>query len=202
MGSSLATLAAAAYRTAYRARGIRSKRPVIAWLQAGRVTLLSEPSVLLTGPTETRFHRAGNGPPLVLLFAAGPAEPLAAALFAGLCAQFRVIAPVLPDGVGDAVPLSRWLRDLLDGIGVERPWVVADEPLAGAVLAVMMAAPGRIGGAVAIGRDHAEAAETVADHLDRSGRDLALILVDDRADPARAAAEAVVCIRALLAPGR
>ena len=162
---------------------------------------IDDAAVLQVGAVETRYHRGGRGPALVLLMAGGRAGPLGGALFDALCARFRVVAPVPPPEVGAAVPASRWLRDLLDGLGVERPLVVADEPLAGAVLAVMLAAPGRVGGAVALGRDHAEAVEAVVDHLDRSARELALVLIDDAADPRRSAADAADRIAAVLAPG-
>lgn len=166
-------------------------------------------AALHAGPIETHYHRAGHGPALLLLFAQGLDDPLGAALFHGLSAHFRVILPMVPAAVqgaatpgGAPVPASRWVRDLVDGLGLDRPGVVADEPFAGAVLAVMLAAPGRVGGAVAIGRDHAAAVEAIEDHLDHSGRALAVILVDDTLDVAASGAEAVPRIVAILAPAR
>src|SRR5688572_22268608 len=89
-------------------------------------------AVLQTGTIETHYLRAGAGAPLLLLFQTALTDTLAAALFAQLSTRYRVVAPRVPAGVGGAgMPLSRWLRELVDGLGFVQPTAIADETLAG-----------------------------------------------------------------------
>lgn len=151
-------------------------------------------AVLQTGATETSYHRAGVGPPVLLLYAAALADPLGAALFAALATEFRVIAPVLPPGVGVAggVAVSRWLRDLIDGLGLERPGVIADAWFAGPLLGFVLMDRARVGGVAAVCRDHVDPHHdgAVEDELARSAHRLMVVLVDAARAPAAAAAEA------------
>lgn len=113
-----------------------------------RPSLFDGPPVLQTGTTETQYRRAGHGPPVLLLFAEGSADELGAHLFDRLAAGFRVIAPTCPAGV----EIADWLRDLIEGLGLIRPAIVADEPFALASLGLSMQEPDRVGAVVVIAR--------------------------------------------------
>lgn len=151
-------------------------------------------AVLQTGPTETAYHRAGVGPPILLLFAQALVDPLGAALFAALAAEFRVIAPELPPGIGVAggVAVSTWLRDLIDGLGLERPAVIADAWFAGPLLGFVLMDRDRVGAVAAVCRDHVDPHHdgAVEDELARSAHRLMVVLVDAASEPAAAAADA------------
>ncbi|MBX3250953.1 MAG: hypothetical protein KF901_27500 [Myxococcales bacterium] len=113
-----------------------------------RPSLPDGPPVLRTGVIETCYHRAGKGPSILLLFADGIADPLGAQLFERLASRNRVIAPTPPPGVE---PTS-WLRDLIEGLGLVRPAIVADEPLGLPSLAFSMQEPDRVGAIVVLAR--------------------------------------------------
>lgn len=80
------------------------------------------------GTAETQYLRAGDGHPVVLLHGAASAAEPWAALVGPLSARFRVILPLEirhqepnaigsePDGTGSFI----WLRDFLDGLGLQR----------------------------------------------------------------------------------
>lgn len=148
-------------------------------------------AVLQTGATETRYHRAGAGAPLLLLFTGAMTDPLGQALFDRLARRFRVIAPVIPAGVGAGapVPIATWLRDLIDGLGLVRPSVVADEALAGALLGFSLIDPGRIDRVVAVCRDHADPASSVG--MLHAAHGLLVVSVDAASEAASCADEAV-----------
>lgn len=124
-------------------------------------------AVLQTGVTETPYFRAGKGSPVLLLFAEALEDSLGAELFERISERFRVLAPVPPAGVGArrtseigsvAIPVSKWLRDLIDGLGLVRPSVVVDEALAGALLGFFLMDRERVGRVVVVFRDHADPA--------------------------------------------
>lgn len=74
-------------------------------------------AVVQVGALETRYLRCGRGPSVVLLLADAP-DPGAVAR---LAADHRVIIPtppVPPLAPGD---LERWLRGLIEGLGLEQP---------------------------------------------------------------------------------
>jgi pimeloyl-ACP methyl ester carboxylesterase len=86
-------------------------------------------AVVFDGRTETRYLRAGRGYPVIVL--AGGARRTADTLLTGLWRLARVIVPEVPlfgagepDGTTD---FSRWFSGFLDGLGVTRAAVVADE---------------------------------------------------------------------------
>lgn len=144
-------------------------------------------AVVQAGAVETHYRRAGCGAPVLLLFPGGAADPLAALLFDRLARRFRVIAPLPPACVGagasaggEATPVSRWLRDLIDGLGMSRPALVADESLGVAALGFSLMDPGRAGALVAVSRDPADP----ADRLDPSGPAVVLGGSPDSADHA------------------
>jgi len=100
------------------------------------------------GPTVTAYRRAGSGAPVLLLFPGGGADPLGADVFARLAERFRVVAPDVPDGI----PFAAWLRDLIEGLGLERPGIVADGCFAGAARELAREDPERVGRVVAVPR--------------------------------------------------
>ncbi|AKF09324.1 alpha/beta fold hydrolase [Sandaracinus amylolyticus] len=141
------------------------------------------PPVLQTGTTETRYQRAGRGSPVLLLFTDATADALGARLFERLAAGFRVIAPTLPPGV----EIASWLRDLIEGLGLIRPAIVADEPFVVASLALSTQEPDRVGAIVVLAR---------AAH---DGEDPGMLCV--RVDPTRDAASAEAQIVSFLSRG-
>lgn len=89
-------------------------------------------AVLRAGGVETTYVRAGQGLPVLLMVDGTPASIARGALFLRLAATFKVVAPApIPEAVtgtgsGDAVPVRIWLSDLLEGLGLHRPSLVAD----------------------------------------------------------------------------
>lgn len=78
-----------------------------------------------------RYRRAGSGRPLLLLRSSGESHPLWSELDAALIGGFRVLTPDVPSA---GVDVAAWLRDFLEGIGVERVIVVASDALCIAAL--------------------------------------------------------------------
>lgn len=77
-------------------------------------------ALVQVGDVETRYVRAGQGPPVILLTDEDPAACVATPLFRSLASSFRVVsAAPCP-----AVPLGSWMLDLADGLGLDRPAVV------------------------------------------------------------------------------
>jgi pimeloyl-ACP methyl ester carboxylesterase len=116
-------------------------------------------AVVHAGAAETHYRRAGSGAAVLLLFPGGAADPLAARLFDHLARRFRVIAPRPPAGIaaaepdgGEAAPLSSWLRDLIDGLGLVRPGLVVHGSLEPAALAFSRTDPDRVGALLSVSR--------------------------------------------------
>lgn len=94
-------------------------------------------ALVQAGWVETRYVRAGRGLPVLLLSRAGLLRTRESRLFRALAREFRVVAPALaPDGeygVGGVThPMDTriWLRDVIEGLGMERPGLVAAASLA------------------------------------------------------------------------
>jgi pimeloyl-ACP methyl ester carboxylesterase len=136
-------------------------------------------AVVHAGATETHYRRAGSGPVVLLLFPGGADDPPAACLFARLARRFRVIAPRPPASVraaarfaeGDPAPVADWLRDLIDGLGLVRPGLVACHAFGPAALAFSRTDPDRAGALVALSRA-ASAADGAAMPIDEMVRAL------------------------------
>jgi pimeloyl-ACP methyl ester carboxylesterase len=141
----------------------------------------------------TRYHRRGAGRPVLLLAdAAGAGGAPWPALDDALAARFRTIRPELPAKSSAAAPppFADWLRDFLDGIGVEAAAVVAagrhgaaaldfsgsDADRVERVLVVADAAPPELAGALAAALADAPAAVPVLVVAGRDGRALAAAL--------------------------
>src|SRR4051812_23305071 len=72
-----------------------------------------------------RYHRAGVGRPLVLLRTAASPDELWPELEEQLVARFRVFTPELPP---DCEDVAAWVKDFLEGVGLDRVVVVATDP--------------------------------------------------------------------------
>lgn len=72
-----------------------------------------------------RYHRAGAGRPLVLLRSAAGPDALWPELEEQLVARFRVFTPELP---ADCEDVAGWVKDFLEGVGLDRVVVVAADP--------------------------------------------------------------------------
>jgi pimeloyl-ACP methyl ester carboxylesterase len=72
-----------------------------------------------------RYHRAGAGRPLVLLRSAATPDSLWPELEEQLVAKFRVFTPELP---ADCEDVAAWVKDFLEGVGLDRIPLVAADP--------------------------------------------------------------------------
>ena len=72
-----------------------------------------------------RYHRAGVGRPLVLLRAAAGPASIWPELDAQLVARYRVFTPELPAHCDD---VAAWVKDFLEGVGLDRVLLVAADP--------------------------------------------------------------------------
>jgi pimeloyl-ACP methyl ester carboxylesterase len=82
-------------------------------------------AVVQTGSFETTYRRAGYGGAVLLLV--GDAGAAGDWLFDQLAARFRTIAPLQPAGIEDGsyATFEPWLRGVIDGLGLQRPALVA-----------------------------------------------------------------------------
>ena len=134
------------------------------------------------GALTTSYLRAGGGAAVLLLRAPrrdGAADPL----FGALAERFRVIAPdacapaPARDGVPDP-PFSSWLRDFLDGLGLTRASIVAEEELGLRALSFALSDPARVASLVLLFRDAPDPllpGGDGADLLGRSGHPLLVV---------------------------
>jgi pimeloyl-ACP methyl ester carboxylesterase len=98
------------------------------------------------GANDTPYFRSGRGAPVVLLCdAPGEGEP---PLVLALAARFRVVAPKIA-ARGDA--FADWLRDFLDGLGLESACLVAVPSLSGETLRFAAEEPARVRAVVLLG---------------------------------------------------
>lgn len=106
------------------------------------------------GAVTTYYARLGSGEPILVLGSEGAGDSLGSFLLVPLAARFRVIAPeplvkcgkvtlALPGSDG-APAFSTWLRDFLDGLGVEQVGIVAEGKLAIPSLCFALSDPGRV----------------------------------------------------------
>jgi hypothetical protein len=101
-------------------------------------------AVLLSGGLETPYRRAGAGPPILLLVDSPD-------LFEALAGTFRVIQPLRTPGDSHEPGWPRWLRDVVDGLGLGRPAVIVDMRSAGPARRLATSDPDRIGPVVDAG---------------------------------------------------
>lgn len=118
--------------------------------------------VLQAGAVVTPYARAGRGAAVLLLRDAPVAELAACRILVGLAAAFRVTAAGPPPG-----DRAGWLRNLIDGLGLDRPWLVADPSLGGWAREFAADHPERVRGVALLGSGGSQAGE-----LDRLRREL------------------------------
>lgn len=120
------------------------------------MSLDSHRATVYAGITATDYVRAGNGETVLLLTWQHAEHPL----FVPLTRAFRVIAPELPcrivDCVGEACrspSFALWLRDFLDGLGIPRVSIVADESFALDAFRFSLTEPTRVDRVAVVIRD-------------------------------------------------
>lgn len=100
-------------------------------------------AVVRAGSTVTSYERTGAGHPVLLLV--GPdadiATPFWLAIRKAIGAQFRLM---VPDPAPSGNDLGEWLGGFLDGLGVSRASLVADEQVGVAVIGFALLAPDRV----------------------------------------------------------
>jgi pimeloyl-ACP methyl ester carboxylesterase len=110
------------------------------------MSLDSHRATAYAGVTVTDYVRAGDGPVVLFLARQQAQHPI----FAVLATAFRVIAPELPRYTSDdgrsrhPPPFASWLRDFLDGLGVPRVILVADDTFAHDAQAFSLTDPTRV----------------------------------------------------------
>jgi pimeloyl-ACP methyl ester carboxylesterase len=82
-----------------------------------------------------RYRRAGTGRPLLLLRSSLEPHPLWAELDDALVGAFRVLTPDVPTA---GVDVAVWMRGFLEGVGLERVTVIADDSLCIAALEMVL----------------------------------------------------------------
>lgn len=108
-------------------------------------------ATIRAGSLETRYARAGVGRP-VLLLATPHGELPAAALFTALARECRVFAPRLPRAGGrEDTETPAWLRGLIDGLGLQRPAVIAAPGYAELARDFAINDSDRVGGLILLG---------------------------------------------------
>ena len=130
-------------------------------------------AVVDAGAVSTPYVRAGVGSTVLLLCSAARPSPLVAPLFAALTSSFRVIAPhdprVCRPETNLSVAFPVWLRGFLDGLGVERTAIVAQEEMAARALGFALSDPLRVSRLALTYRDAADAAHENAAERDLLG---------------------------------
>lgn len=115
-------------------------------------------AVVHAGPSATRYARSGSGTTVVLLLTRLlDHDPVGAALFAETSKAFRVIAPELPARdysarVEELREVAAWMRDFMDGLGIDRAVLVMDEALALSTLGFTLGEADRIAGIALLAR--------------------------------------------------
>lgn len=141
-------------------------------------------AVLRAGQVETHYSRAGSGPSVLLLVARHP-EVEESPLFATLATTFKVIAPHPPARVQAAARggVGAWLRDVIDGLGLHRPALVAEQGFAEAALEFAGTDPERLGRIVVCrARPGAAAEPGLERHRLPTGHPLLVLWTDERRD--------------------
>ena len=115
-------------------------------------------AAIVTDTGEIRYRRAGRGRPVVLLTSGRTRGLTSALVLQALAGRFRVVAPKYRAVPADVRPDSSaavcvWLGDVVDGLGLERPSVVADEEFGLAALQFAMLDPARVDRLVVISGD-------------------------------------------------
>ena len=159
-------------------------------------------ATVCSGPVETPYRRSGRGETIVAL--ASRDWEGACELLPALARDFRVIVPELEDSpslTSRRASFATWLTAFLDGLGLDRVTLLADERFGGAAFGSAMNEPARIarlvvvldagdsddllaaaGGTVCGTGTKLYVAWLGADH-ERSGNDVAAMLLGGRRPP-------------------
>jgi hypothetical protein len=131
-----------------------------------------------------RYRRLGAGRPVVLLSSDSPGEAIWPEALAAIAALHRVYAPELQ---ADQPGIGPWLRDFMDGVGADRPAIIATSSYCIPALEYALADPYRLHSLVLI--PDGAVAETGLDGIIGTGNGAATlpILVTRREHPAGAA---------------
>jgi hypothetical protein len=81
------------------------------------------------GNDTVSYERAGSGPPVLFLLLDGGEEEWAGATLQALARNHRVYRPKVPIPRGRA-EAERWIRGLVEGLGLRAPDVIAEADLA------------------------------------------------------------------------
>ena len=103
-------------------------------------------AIVQMGSVETAYRRAGRGRPVLLLV--DLAQAARDRLFWRLAETAMVVEPALPPPPGE---WPRWLRGVVDGLGLDRPDLVVVESWVPAAEAFAREDPDRAGRIVPIG---------------------------------------------------
>jgi pimeloyl-ACP methyl ester carboxylesterase len=118
-------------------------------------------AVVQTGPIETRYTLAGKGAPVLVLLEDGAASAIAMQLLEVLTSDYRLLLPSLDSRVaacGDHDAFSSWLRNFMDGLGIDRFVLVARAQWSAAIAAFMATDPDRVERLIVFtSRDHGPA---------------------------------------------
>lgn len=141
------------------------------------------------GERVTRYRRLGTGRPVVLLSTAPLAEPVWPEALEAVAAIHRIYAPEIPSNVKGFGP---WLRGFMDGVGAERPSIIATSSLCIPALEYALFDPYRIHSLVLVPEGAAD--ETGLDGtISAANSDATLpILVLRREHPAGSAVETLI----------
>jgi pimeloyl-ACP methyl ester carboxylesterase len=96
-------------------------------------------ALLQSGSQATPYVRAGDGEVALLVRAVPCGEIARSRTFRRIAQRRRVIGAAPPPGAG-----VEWLRDLIDGLGLDRPEVMGDRGLAALLLGFAAAHPERV----------------------------------------------------------
>jgi hypothetical protein len=97
-------------------------------------------ALLQSGDRATPYVRAGEGEVVLLVRSVPVGEIAASPLFVRLARRRRVIGAAAPSGAD-----AEWLRDLIDGLGLDRPELMGDRGLAALLVAFAQDHPERVG---------------------------------------------------------
>jgi pimeloyl-ACP methyl ester carboxylesterase len=119
-------------------------------------------AVVQTGPVETRYSRAGRGAPVLLLLDESAVNAAVSQLLETLVSEFRLLLPALDGAVHTADAeqpgFPEWLRDFMDGLGIDRFAVIATDRYARSLTSFMASDPDRIRHLVLLGSGASSAA--------------------------------------------
>jgi hypothetical protein len=156
-------------------------------------------AVVHTGELETRYWRTGSGPSVLLLLREGVSTPAGRSLMTELARSCRVFVPeIQTPTAGGGLPhgdLVSRLRALVDGLGLLRPSIVADETFALAALAFTLADPHRAGRLLITTRQPLIGSDTggvLEDVVGRCGHPVLLLQLEPGADAPAAASTQVL----------